>query len=241
MRTKNRPEYLKRSLTSIANQTYKDYEVLIINNGDTLRERDVKTWATLPSFAIIDASEAQHRNVCINYGLREAQGEYITLLDDDDTWEPTFLEKCVNYLSNLPYNSTVEGVCCWSDMIKETDALAEIDRTKFCVGYKGMIDLARMLQGNHFTTNSFMYRADCVARHDLKYDSTLPVLADWKFNLEFLMHYDIGIIPEVLAHYHKRLMVSNSDTDNSPINNNHGGHYFHTTQVKNELLRRKYK
>lgn len=64
--------------------------------------------------------------------------------------------------------------------------------------------LFRMLSGNLFTTNSFLYRREALSTIG-PYDETLPVLGDWDFNIRFLRHYDVHVVDEPLAFYHHRV------------------------------------
>jgi len=93
--TCNRPDYLREAIASALRQTYQNFEVLVRDNASTDETRKVAQ-----SFG--DRRLRYHRhpeNVGptenVIGGCREARGEYIAHLHDDDMWEPAFLEKLV--------------------------------------------------------------------------------------------------------------------------------------------------
>jgi glycosyltransferase involved in cell wall biosynthesis len=91
--THNRPQMLVEALASIRAQTYSDFEIIIVSNGENAETRSVTR-----SFA--DAHGARYfeldkGNVSIarNFGIEQAQGDWIAFLDDDDLWLPNKLER----------------------------------------------------------------------------------------------------------------------------------------------------
>jgi glycosyltransferase involved in cell wall biosynthesis len=95
MPTYNRPEYLREAIQSAVRQNYSNMEILVRDNASTDETRQ-----TVLSFS--DARIRYHRhpeNVGptenVIGGCREARGQYIAHLHDDDVWEPDFLEKLV--------------------------------------------------------------------------------------------------------------------------------------------------
>lgn len=83
IRTKNGDRYLEKTLTSIFSQTYKDYEVLIVDSGSTdttlqiLRKYPVKIYEIKP--------EDFTWGYSLNYGFQRAKGEYVICLSQDAT------------------------------------------------------------------------------------------------------------------------------------------------------------
>ncbi len=94
----NTAEYLEKCLDSILNQTYNNYEIIIVNDGS--KDRSKK---------IIAEYENEHENIKVitqkneglsearNVGVRKATGEYIIFLDSDDFIEPNLLETLNDY------------------------------------------------------------------------------------------------------------------------------------------------
>ncbi len=97
--TYNRPELLRRALESIAKQTYKNIEIVVVNDGgvDVL---DVVS--QFENVVYISKQENKGLPVARNTGIRSATGKYITYLDDDDIIYAHSVETMANALDNNP-------------------------------------------------------------------------------------------------------------------------------------------
>lgn len=93
--TYNRPDYLREALASALRQTYQNFEILVCDNASTEETRRVVHSFTDPRIRYHRHSENIGQTQNVIWGCREAKGEYIANLHDDDIWEPAFLEKLV--------------------------------------------------------------------------------------------------------------------------------------------------
>ncbi len=100
--TYNRPGYLKQALTSVLQQTYQNFEILIADDCSPDHPRPMV--AALGDDRIRLYRQAVNRGVGQNVtqALVKAQGKYIACLNDDDLWEPGFLARLVPYLEQHP-------------------------------------------------------------------------------------------------------------------------------------------
>lgn len=94
-------KYIAATLRSILEQTYKNYEVLIIDDGSPDRSVEICQQFTDPRIKIV---RQQNRGLAgaRNTGIRHACGDYLAFLDGDDLWLPEKLAKHVEHLENLP-------------------------------------------------------------------------------------------------------------------------------------------
>jgi hypothetical protein len=94
-------KYIATTVQSVLEQTYKNFELLIIDDGSPDRSIEICQQFTDPRIKIIRQG---NRGVCAarNTGIRHAQGEYLAFLDGDDLWLPEKLEKHIEHLENLP-------------------------------------------------------------------------------------------------------------------------------------------
>lgn len=98
--TYKRADKLKRALDSVSNQTYKNLEILVVNDNDN---NDEYTKELLDLFEIITDSRVElvfqkcHINgaAARNEGIRRAKGEFIAFLDDDDIWAVNKIQRQV--------------------------------------------------------------------------------------------------------------------------------------------------
>ncbi|MBD5274655.1 MAG: glycosyltransferase family 2 protein [Bacteroides sp.] len=90
----NASKYITRCLDSIINQTFTDYELIIVNDGSTdLSLQICNQYKNKDNRIIIINQENQGSSVARNNGLNLSQGEYILNVDSDDWLEPTMLEE----------------------------------------------------------------------------------------------------------------------------------------------------
>ena len=94
----NVEKYIKKCLDSVFNQTYDDYEVIVVNDGtkdnsmEIVKNYDVK----------VIYQENQGLSMARNNGVKKAKGEYLLFLDSDDYWEKETLEEIESVLSSKP-------------------------------------------------------------------------------------------------------------------------------------------
>ncbi|MDJ0842745.1 glycosyltransferase family 2 protein [Crocosphaera sp.] len=97
----NAMKYLPETLDNLLQQTYKDFEVIIVNDGST---DNIKDWLTTISDDRVRLISQENKGLAgaRNTGIEKAKGDYIAFLDADDLWEPTKIEKQVKVLDNNP-------------------------------------------------------------------------------------------------------------------------------------------
>ena len=105
----NIEKYLPECLDSLLNQTFRDFEIICVNDGskdDSLKI--LETYAQKDSRIRVITKENGGSGSARNRGLAEAQGEYIQFVDGDDYFEPQMLEKLYKLAEN--YNADI-AVC----------------------------------------------------------------------------------------------------------------------------------
>lgn len=93
--------YIATALNSVLAQTYKNFEIIIVDDGSPDRSIEICQQFTDPRIQII-RQENRGAPAARNTGIRHAQGEYIAFLDGDDIWLPEKLEKQVEHLKHHP-------------------------------------------------------------------------------------------------------------------------------------------
>lgn len=102
--TYNRAESLINSLTSLADQTYKNFEVIICDDGSTDNTEQVVSQFSSNLNIIYFRNEnwggpAKPRNI----GINESRGNWICFLDSDDWWYPNKLNECAKYIEKYDF------------------------------------------------------------------------------------------------------------------------------------------
>ncbi len=103
----NRADTIDETINSLVNQTYKDFEVIVVDDGspDAQSVEKLKTIEEAMS-EILNFTVTHQENAGVagarNTGIRHAHGKYIVCLDSDDVLTPTYIEKCVLVLETDP-------------------------------------------------------------------------------------------------------------------------------------------
>lgn len=239
-RTRNRPLMLARALDSVSGQTFRDLAWVIVNDGgepgavDSIaglgRQRGLST-------TVFHHQQSRGMEAASNAGIHASASEFIVIHDDDDSWQPEFLDSCVRFLIA---SHRYAGVVTQSTKVEEEvlpERIRIVARSPFNPDLLS-IYLHEMAQENTFPPISFLYRRSALDTVGL-YAEELPVLGDWDFNLRFLQHYDIGVIPKALANYHHRRNVA--ETASQYANSLYAGqsrHIEYDAIIRNQLLRR---
>ena len=219
-RTKNRPILLRRCIRSVLQQSYTDWLHVIVNDGGdptslhaivSLFSEEYRGRLRLihnpHSIGMQDAS---------NIAIKATDSEFLVVHDDDDSWTATFLEVCMDHLDSLGPDAREQGIVCQTNRImEEIDPLGTViqlsrqDYQPFNVA-----SLSLMARRNQFPPIAFFYRRSV---HDKigYFNQAFNELGDWDFNLRFLLHYDITVIPNRLANYHWRHQARGSGYGNT--------------------------
>ncbi|MBT6461191.1 MAG: glycosyltransferase family 2 protein, partial [Opitutae bacterium] len=122
-RTKDRPVLLKRAIESVLNQTYTDWLHVIVNDGG---EKEAVESILEPfrdryrdRLQILHHDESLGMQEASNAGIKNSNGEFIVIHDDDDSWSPGFLNACLSFLEAEGSESTYQGVITRTERIYE--------------------------------------------------------------------------------------------------------------------------
>ncbi|MBX4189727.1 glycosyltransferase family 2 protein [Candidatus Parcubacteria bacterium] len=100
--THNRPHLLKKAITSVLNQDYKDFELIVVDDGLSERADQVVGTFHDPRIVYIKNEKEMGGSVARNNGIKASQGNFIALLDDDDEWVPEKLKIQMDAFESTP-------------------------------------------------------------------------------------------------------------------------------------------
>jgi glycosyltransferase involved in cell wall biosynthesis len=186
----NGENYLRQSIESILQQTYGDFEFLIINDGSTDGSEEIIRSYNDPRIRLIN-NEANCKLVAtLNRGLTLARGYYLARMDCDDISLPTRLEKQVNFMDRCQDI----GVCgTWLKLF----------------GRAGSDDVWKVPKDSE-TIRSFMLfysviyhptviiRKEILKKHDLNYDTGYFAAEDYALWIRLMEHSKASNLQEVL-------------------------------------------
>ena len=178
---RNRAAWLSRTLESVSNQKFRDFELLLVDNGSTDNSasmcRDFATMHADSEFKVRLLEEPREgASVARNLGLREASSRYVFFFDSDDEISPTFLVEADNLLKRKP---DLQLICarttlCWPDGTKEARKVPQNSNPRDQI-------LCSML-----TTQGMVIERELMQSIG-GWNEELPKWNDWELGLRLLM------------------------------------------------------
>ncbi|CAB4687449.1 unannotated protein [freshwater metagenome] len=218
MRTYERPVLLARAIASVQNQSFSDWELIIVNNGGNPAEVEAvvsvaRTTTGTSKITVLHLPERVGMEEASNQGLRATSSEYFAIHDDDDSWRPTFLETAVRtFTEHHDAAAVLMGVTRVHETFKGGKVWPEFHE-KFPLD-DSRLTYERLIGGNTFPPIAALFRRSILDAVGY-FDSSLPVLGDWEFNLRAVRHGGFVFFPERLANYHTRTPESDRAAGNS--------------------------
>jgi hypothetical protein len=198
----NHARYIRECIDSVFCQTFKDFEVIVVDDGSSDESLDI-----LRSFGnrirLIEQSN-RGTQAARNRGLQLAKGKYIALLDSDDGWLPNKLEVQIDALSRQPEIGLLYSFCHTIN--------ADGSRRKKEWHYGKPIDhpngaLAQLLQECFIPALTVVFRRQCIDEVGY-FDEELLGSGDWDMWIRIAAKYPIACVNEPLALY--RLHTTNT-------------------------------
>jgi glycosyltransferase involved in cell wall biosynthesis len=194
--TQNRPEMLLRAVRSVARQTYRNIELIIVNDGSGCTiEEHLRQEIELPACRVIKNTRKPGAAGARNSGFFESKGEFIGFLDDDDEWMSEKIEKQIEAFQKSADNV---GVVCAQDIV---------------IHHATKIRRHRQLEGNIYETLCREHTVGntsvpLIRRHVLEevglFDEDMPAAQDTELWLRIAKRYHFSTVREPLAiiHWH---------------------------------------
>jgi len=120
--TYNRARFLPRAIKSILNQTYQDWELIIVDDGSTDNTKEVvKKYLKDPRIKYIQTENLGAANAR-NVGVNKAKNNWVTFLDSDDEAYPYWIETWVGAINRQPGTGLISSGC---DISKKNQIIAK--------------------------------------------------------------------------------------------------------------------
>jgi glycosyltransferase involved in cell wall biosynthesis len=208
LRTRDRPQFLARALTSIGAQTFRDFVICVVNDGGDRSETEDVARRVLPSDVAVEFIHNQTsvgRPAARNLGFAKVDREFFCVHDDDDTWSEGFLATMVAALRQ-PSGAGYIGVVCDTDAIVESMADGAIiresqspyRRNRGAISLYDSLDLL-----SHSPPISILMRSRALAKTP-RNNTAMQVMYDCEWLVRVLLTADVGFVPSTLAFYHRR-------------------------------------
>jgi glycosyltransferase involved in cell wall biosynthesis len=215
----NGERYIDEALESILAQTYKNFEVIVVDDGSIDSTGDhVRAFMDRMDVKIVRHPERKGIAISVNDGIRHASGHSITFLDHDDAWFPHMLKTQVTYLEQHPdvgmVHSDFQTIDPAGNVIEESVARCRDRRRP-----SGSV-FQELFMDSFIVATSVLIRKECFDRLG-SFDDKL-LWGDYHMWLRIARHYKIDYVPQVLVKYRQHLSQSTRslpvvDPDQEPV------------------------
>lgn len=184
----NNPHTINETIESCLDSTYRNIEVIIVNDGSNFHLENIIKPEFINCIKIIDKKNGGVSSAR-NCGVFNSQGEYILFVDADDLIDKSYVVKCVNVFKN---DNTINIVTCRSRMFSPNQK--EQIWNLQCPNYRDL------LIGNHIMISSMVQRKHFEMIHG--FDENLTAFEDWDFWIRISsLNKKIHLIDEYLFKY----------------------------------------
>jgi glycosyltransferase involved in cell wall biosynthesis len=203
----NHALYIENCIKSIVNQSYKNIQLIVIDDGSKDNSVDILTRLSQDYNFTFVSQKNIGLSATLNKGIKDfAKGKYLTIVASDDWWLPNKIETQVKFLSEHTQYKMCYGkanVVDENGVIKYTYGNAP-KTTDF---FKELINAT---EGSFIPVLTVMYDRDI--HHEVGYYDEQSYIEDWDMHLRIAYKYPIGFINESLAcyRYHGNNMSSNT-------------------------------
>ena len=209
---------LARAIASVQNQTFRDWTLIIVNNGgnpgpveDVVRV--AKSATPCGDIRVLHLSERVGMEEASNRGLAATESDFFAIHDDDDSWNARFLEVAVDGMRAHPSAAAVvTGIYRIHELYRD-GKIRPVHSEKFYLSEE-RLTFRGMIGNNTFPPIAALFQRRLLSEIG-EFDSSLPVLGDWEFNLRAVLAGGFVYIPERLANYHTRTPDSETASGNS--------------------------
>lgn len=191
----NAEKYLLRSVKSILTQTFRDFELLVINDGSSDQTRAIIEQVSDPRLRAIHLPENTGLINVLNLGLELAKGEYIARMDADDISLPTRFEEQVNFLQSNP-----DHVACGTSIINFNDDSHSYMRYPQT---DAEIKVALHFFERNICHPTVMLRKSAIDEHSIRYRPEYPHAEDYRLWVELAKVGKLYNLPQGLLKYYR--------------------------------------
>lgn len=191
--THNRSYLIGRAISSVLDQSFQDFELIVIDDAST-----DNTEAVVKSFNDERIKYIRHNinkggGAARNTGITASIGEYITFLDDDDEWLRDKLDRQIETMKNLPHEIW-GGIYCGFYYI--TDGKTQTIRADRKGNFQKEILNNEIMMGA--SSSTLLFSREAIMRTGL-FDESFERHQDWEFLIRFFRNYKLFAMDEPLV------------------------------------------
>ena len=202
--TYNRAHLLGQAIQSVLDQTYQNFEIIVVDDGSANNTEEIVKVFNDPRICYIRHEKNRGGSAARNTGIKAARGEYIAFLDSDDEWLPEKLEKQLKVFKDQDLRAGV--VYTRFIVINEN---GDFKITHFLL-HQGYILKELLISNCVGTTSTVMVKRECFEKVG-GFDENLPSCQDWDMWIRIAKHYTFKRISKPLVKYtlHQKQISNN--------------------------------
>ncbi|MBP5469106.1 MAG: glycosyltransferase family 2 protein, partial [Candidatus Riflebacteria bacterium] len=207
----NAEPYIKQCISSLLSQTLQDFEIICVNDRTPDNSVELIKEFRDTRITVVDNTSDKGAGAARNFGMKFAKGDYISVLDADDFFEPQMLETLYNNATTEEADVVVCGYCIYNDKTKKK--WGNIIPHLIGAGTPDDFgnELLSMQSPNAWTK---LYKASFIRKYNLQFDN-VPYCNDMAFVYSSLFCASkIVTIPDVLINY--RYFTKTQASSNKP-------------------------
>lgn len=166
--TYNRAAFIRTAISSVLNQTFRDFEVIVVDDGST-DNTESEVAAIQDNRLRYFRKDNGERSAARNYGVRQARGRYVNFLDSDDSFYPNHLQTAHDFLAKNP----VEAFHLQFDVRDLNGRLLKAP------SHRGAIN-RKIVFGNYLGCSPVFARKEVILANPFNEDRALSSLEDWE-------------------------------------------------------------
>lgn len=210
MPTYNRTAEIRDSIQSVLRQSFKDFELIIVNDGGIDEVKQVVDSFRSSKIKYYKLDRNRGLSGALNQGLLKAEGKYIAYLDDDDVYYENHLAKLIGFMEKNNGCDVVyaNAYWCFGEMSNGTF----VERSRKLLGRRPYrFDRELLFRKNYISTLNLLHKKDCLAKCGF-FNEDLPVCMDWELWMRFSLGSNIQQINDVTGEYRfKKNNMSTTD------------------------------
>lgn len=209
--TYNCATYITEAIDSALAQTYKDYEIVVVDDGSTDNTREVL--GKYIENGLINYIYQSNQGVVAarNATLRAARGEYVAFLDADDMWEPNKLELQMRFLAERPDVALLHGNIRIVDADKNKTVFESLPISK---RHKSDHIFEELYLGNFINTSTVVIKRECLDKVG-HFDTSLRQAEDYDLWMRLAAEFKCGFQDVVMGTY--RVHGTNTSKNNIQV------------------------
>lgn len=194
IRTCNRPDILKKALYSVKNQTYKNIEVIVVEDGQNISEGVIKEEFSDLNIKYVSTKQRVGRSKAGNIALALSKGKYINFLDDDDELLPQHIEILLkSFLESERYGAIYSIATEYQiKVVSRYPYKFKIKRK--LIRYNEEYHKLTLFHHNYIPIQSIMFLRELYENYG-GFDEKLNTLEDWDLWIRYSLYTNFMFVP----------------------------------------------